>query len=216
MIQPSVRAFINELNHQPTFNSQNSIQTEMHGRGRVNQYVMSGNSGSYPSEARRDFQAVGFPTPYVDVSTGGKVSRSKKANKWTDYAEDTAYKALNLADSASRIGGKVSRSKKAKKWTDYAEDTAYKALNLADSASRIGGKISRSKKAKKWTKYAEDTAYKALNLADSASRIGGVRSGGARSGGARSARSAIVKKVMQERGVNLPTASSIVKREELY
>lgn len=70
---------------------------------------------------------------------GGKISRMKKAKKWTDYAEDTAKKALGLAEMAKAMGGKVSRMKKAKKWTNYAEDTAKKALGLAEMAKAVGG-----------------------------------------------------------------------------
>ena len=45
-------------------------------------------------------------------------------------------------------------------------------------------------------------------------KIGGADSGGARSGGA--SRQSIVSKIMRERGVSLPQASSIVKSEGLY
>jgi hypothetical protein len=44
---------------------------------------------------------------------------------------------------------------------------------------------------------------------------GGAVSGGAVSGGARQRRAAVVKRVMKERGVNLPTASKIVKQENM-
>jgi hypothetical protein len=36
---------------------------------------------------------------------GGKVNRMRKAKKWTDYAEDTAKKALGLADMAKTMAG---------------------------------------------------------------------------------------------------------------
>jgi hypothetical protein len=63
---------------------------------------------------------------------GGKVSRIRKAQKWTNYAEDTARRGLNLAkDAQGMFGGKISRIRKAQKWTDYAEDTARRGLNLA-------------------------------------------------------------------------------------
>jgi hypothetical protein len=67
---------------------------------------------------------------------------------------------------------------------------------------QIGGMVSQR----------DVTKRLASQLARSQS-AGGAGSGGARSGGARGA---IVKKIMRERGVSLPQASSIVKSEGLY
>jgi hypothetical protein len=98
----------------------------------------------------------------------GGVSRSKKAQKWTDYSVDTAEKGLGLASKGIGMFGGVSRSKKAKKWTDYSLDTAEKGLGLASKAVGMFGGVSRSKKAKKWTDYSLDTAEKGLGLASKA------------------------------------------------
>jgi len=45
-----------------------------------------------------------MPMAQAEV-VGGKISRMKKAKKWTDYAENTAYKALDLAQAARSVGG---------------------------------------------------------------------------------------------------------------
>ena len=71
---------------------------------------------------------------------GGKISRIKKAQKWTDYSVDTVGKAIGLAKMAG-MGGKISRIKKAQKWTDYSVDTVGKAIGLAKMAGMGKGMV---------------------------------------------------------------------------
>jgi hypothetical protein len=204
-----IRSILNDLQHMDVLTQ----QPELFEDGRVRKYILPGTSGQYPPvHLLGELQAM-----------GGKISRFKKATKWTKYAVDTADKGLDLAAKAVAIGGKISRSKKAKKWTGYAIDTADKGLDLASKAMSIGGKISRSKKAKKWTGYAVDTASKGLDLASKAMSLGGRKPRGVpqpvnkvMSGGGRSARAEIVKRVMAEKGLGMIAASKYVKEKGLY
>ena len=240
MLQPHVRAFIQELNHKPTFNTRNSIQTDMHGGGRANQYVMSGNSGSYPSESERDFQAVGNFTPYVDVSTGGgvrsgKISRYKKGKKWTDYAVKTVKSGLDLGKTAKSLfgygmeggvkSGGINRYKKGKKWTNYAVDTASKGLSLAKSAKSLFGMgleadvkkvVRRTKKMAKDPLVGEVMALAKKNPVVRKVVAKVVAKAKSVVGGGRAKRAEIVKRVMLEKGMKMIEASKFVKAHNLY
>ena len=113
-VNARVRKIVMEMDAMPSLRTSNSLMTDMYGSGRVEKYVASGNSGSYPSSAVRDYQAVsGVPDKLVDVSVGGKISRSKKASKWTDFAVDTAKKGIGLASMAKALGGAKPKAVKA-------------------------------------------------------------------------------------------------------
>lgn len=117
-VNARVRKIVMEMDAMPSLRTSNSLMTDLYGSGRVEKYVANGNSGSYPSSAVRDYQAVsGVPEKLVDVSVGGKINRKKKAGLWTDYAVDTATKGIGLASMAKTLGGakpKVAKAKVAK------------------------------------------------------------------------------------------------------
>ena len=105
-VNARVRKIVMEMDAMPSLRTSNSQMTDMYGGSRVEKYAASGNSGSYPSAGVRDYQAVsGVPDKLVDVAVGGKISRSKKASKWADFAVDTAEKGLGLASMAKALGG---------------------------------------------------------------------------------------------------------------
>jgi hypothetical protein len=104
-----------EMDAMPSLRTSNSQMTDMYGSGRVEKYVANGNSGSYPSSAMRDYQAVsGVSDKLVDVAVGGKINRLKKAKRFTDFAVDTAEKGLGLASMAKALGGAKPKMAKAK------------------------------------------------------------------------------------------------------
>jgi hypothetical protein len=181
---------------------------QMLGGGKLRDYVLPGQSGAYPLDRARlvELQAM-----------GGKISRFKKATKWTGFAVDTADKGLDLAAKAVKIGG-VNRYKKATKWTGFAADTASKGLDLAAKAVKIGG-VNRYKKATRWSNFATDTASKGLDLAAKAVKIGGRKPPQPVNkimGGGRAVRAEIVKKIMKDKGLGMIAASSYVKANNLY
>ena len=109
----------------------------------------------------------------------GKISRSKKAKKWTDYAVHTANDGLDLAKKGMDIFGfgevpedfegsgnknkKISRIKKAKKWTDYAVHTANDGLDLAKKGKKIFGfdmSAGAKRPPSKWIMYVKSYASK--------------------------------------------------------
>lgn len=133
-INARVRKIVMEMDAMPSLRTSNSLMTDMYGSGRVEKYVANGNSGSYPSSAARDYQAVsGKPDRLVDVSVGGGVKMVVKR------MPKPVKEALVKEAIKSMAGGKISRSKKAKKWTDYAVDTAKKGIGLASMAKALGG-----------------------------------------------------------------------------
>lgn len=138
----------------------------------------------------------------VRYAVGGKISRSKKAKKWTNYAVDTANKGLDLASKANQIfGGKISRSKKAKKWTDYSVDTISRGLDLGSKAKNIFGfgELGKPKVTGRKPRVPQ-----AVNT---------IKSGGGRG---RAVRAEIVKKIMADKGLGMIAASKYVKEKGLY
>ena len=169
-----IRSILNDLQYMDVLTHQPEIFEDK----RERKYILPGTSGQYPPvHLLGELQAM-----------GGKISRFKKATKWTKYAVDTADKGLDLASKAVAIGGKISRFKKATKWTKYAVDTADKGLDLASKAMSLGGRKPRG-------------VPQPVNK---------VMSGG------RSARAEIVKRVMAEKGLGMIAASKYVKEKGLY
>ena len=101
---------------------------------------------------------------YASLTTGGKVNRLKKAQKWLGFSKDVADAGLDIAEKAGPMvamgAGKVNRMKKAKKWTGFAKGLAEDAMAMAGA-----GKVNRMRKAKKWTGFAKGLAEDALAMA---------------------------------------------------
>jgi len=118
----------------------------------------------------------------------GKISRYKKAKKFTNYAVDTISKGLDLGSKAKKLFG-----------MGELEDVARKVVRrgkkvLADPL--VQEVVSRLRK----VPVVKRVEKKVKSIV----------------GGGRAQRAQIVKKVMAERGVGMIQASSIVKREGLY
>jgi hypothetical protein len=148
-LNPRVRKILMEMDERPSLKSSNSVMTDMYGSGRVEKYVASGNSGSYPSESTGDYLSVsGKPEKFVDVSTGGNLKNiAKKVMRVAKPHAVAMAKAVQpmveqaLAKKVKKLaGGKVNRLKKAERFTDYAVNTVKKGIGLASLAkSAFGG-----------------------------------------------------------------------------
>ena len=78
-VNARVRKLVMEMDAAPSLRTSNSQMTDMYGSGRVEKYVASGNSGSYPSASAGDYQSVsGVPERLVDVSVGGRQNKVRK------------------------------------------------------------------------------------------------------------------------------------------
>lgn len=118
----------------------------------------------------------------------GKISRYKKAKKFTNYAVDTISKGLDLGSKAKQLFG-----------MGELEDVARKVVRrskkvLADPlVQEVVARVRKAPVVKRVEKKVKSIV-----------------------GGGRAARAAIVKKVMADHGLGMIAASSFVKKNGLY
>ena len=191
------RRLANILSNFDDIEASRNSPTMVIGGMRQRKYINSGNTSYDGREGTAPFSG----SMYGGAVSGG-VNRLRKAEKWEQFAYDTANDGLKLAkrgkkvfglgtsggaSSGGAISGGVNRMKKAEKYEQFAVDTANDALKLvkrgkkvagAKSGGAISGGVNHMKKAKAYEQFAVDTANDALKLVKRGRKVAGAMCGG--------------------------------------
>ncbi len=227
-----IRNKVQELDEKWNMGNANTIWTNMmSGGGAPQKNVASGNSGSYPAAASRDYQTVsGVASPYVDVSTGGRQNKVRKqgfAKALRTYGravkplgknlkpvkEAMADYAVNALENPELLGGRQNKVRKqgvAKALRTYGRAVKPLGKNLKSVKKAAADAAVRELSGQSSMPYVEAYEVEAAPYFPSPPMKGGKR---ARKP---SARNVIVKKVMAEKGLSLIEASKYVKAKGLY